>query len=1186
MTTFPTAATTGHFERNLRAIAAKQPRFAQALSDAEPRADVEFIPAQVGGDRGVLSAVTQDWGLAGLTPRSLASKRDPIAEARRLADTVDIGAIPAVVVVGFGLGYHVAELARKMGRRGVVIVFEPDLPLLRTVLDRLDCADWIDSANVCFMHESADEGAMAEAVSGLEGLLALGVKVVEHPASKPRLGEQGTEFVARFTKVMKAVRTTVVTTMVQTEATLRNLLQNLDHYAIGPGIAELAGIGEGKPAVVVSAGPSLARNIDQLARPGVRDRFVIIAVQTALKPLLARGIRPHYVTALDFHEISARFYEGLTAANVEGIDLVVEPKVNPAVPAAFPGVVRCAADAFLDSVLGDLATPKGRIAPGATVAHLAYALARHLRCDPVVLIGQDLGFTDGQYYAAGAAIHNVWGGELNAFNTLEMLEWQRIVRMRSQLRRETDQLGRPIYTDEQMATYLVQFQRDFKADAARGLTVIDATEGGVRKSSTRTATLRETIDAELARPLPPESAGWNTARAALTPLPRAPGRPSDRSKMRTVIERLRDLRRDVWNIAKRSRETLVLLQEMAEHQRDQARVNRLISAVERLRDEVTSLEPAFTLVETINQTGVFNRVKADRRINLDAGLTPMEVQRLQIERDVTNVTWLADAATALGTMLEDASRTCAGGERKTRDPAPRELEEPPAPDAIEVRAQHCWGVVTFDHEFDGLGRPRDGTAPLVSGQTALALTLARLARTRRTQGVVLLTRDTQAARRAIGKPPDGLRLDLEAVTDPHPGLPPAVRRAARSWAAPCWRGGLGNLTCYDEALWCNPTAAALRRRGAGGALVVGSDWGLIDPALCDAIIDRYRERPSAHRLTFSQSPPGLAGCVVDLALLEQVAEKRAEAGSFASIGGILGYVPTMPTFDMIARPMCVTIDPTIRDSGRRFILDGEPHALLGTLLGAGLDPLTATAAETAAAATTDQTAAARLAEPAELILPLFDADGRPLDAALLTTLLRREDLAGHSLTLCATADQPPPCAHRATPGAFPPDTLDHPAWAKLARAAADAGAAVHLRTTLLPAEARTTPASPDFVEEILSAPLSVVSVDLIADDAARYATLTGRDAFRRVRETLGRLMLARPAPGPDGLRLPWVVPRLTRQDAVYEQIESWFDHWLLIAGWAVIDAASAPNPGDRIAPLPLPPAAAGRRARLTKVLRP
>ena len=124
----------------------------------------------------------------------------------------------------------------------------------------------------------------------------------------------------------------------------------------------------------------------------------------------------------------------------------------------------------------------GDLPAGATVAHLAMYLARFLGCDPIAMIGQDLGFTDGLYYAPNAAIHDVWAPELNPFNTIEMMEWQRIVRHRLHLNKTVDVHGKSIYTDAQMHTYLQQFERDF-AEYRAGAEIIDATEGGVRSST-------------------------------------------------------------------------------------------------------------------------------------------------------------------------------------------------------------------------------------------------------------------------------------------------------------------------------------------------------------------------------------------------------------------------------------------------------------------------------------------------------------------------------------------------------------------------------------------------------------------------------------------------------------------------------------------------------------------------------
>ena len=124
-----------------------------------------------------------------------------------------------------------------------------------------------------------------------------------------------------------------MTALVQTQATVRNLTQNLDHYTSRPGIAELAGSTAGRPAIVVSAGPSLERALDLLARPGVRERFVIVAVQTVLRTLLRRGIKPD-ADAKDA-EVGVAALEVLRRLGGEAERSALAMALSPASPAAF-----------------------------------------------------------------------------------------------------------------------------------------------------------------------------------------------------------------------------------------------------------------------------------------------------------------------------------------------------------------------------------------------------------------------------------------------------------------------------------------------------------------------------------------------------------------------------------------------------------------------------------------------------------------------------------------------------------------------------------------------------------------------------------------------------------------------------------------------------------------------------------
>ncbi len=278
--------------RNLRALSASSPGAVRAIEAAASSGLVRFVRAEDGAWSGSLS------GESGASaPRQLASLRRPLDEASKHAAAVPIESVGGFVVLGFGLGHHVAALAARLGRAGVIFAFEPDVAMLRAVLERVDHSAWIAATNFVLLTSADDPASISAAVQGVEGFLAMGVKFVDHAPSKARLGAEADVFARHLAGVMRALRTTIVTTLVQVDTTLRNTLMNIDRYAAAPGIGELAGIAKGRPGVVVAAGPSLERNLDELARPGVRERVVIIAVQTVLKKMLARGIVPHFVTA-------------------------------------------------------------------------------------------------------------------------------------------------------------------------------------------------------------------------------------------------------------------------------------------------------------------------------------------------------------------------------------------------------------------------------------------------------------------------------------------------------------------------------------------------------------------------------------------------------------------------------------------------------------------------------------------------------------------------------------------------------------------------------------------------------------------------------------------------------------------------------------------------------------------------
>lgn len=1151
-------------ERNLRALARTCPDLARRLEATPPSEHITFSDA----DDGALSArlIERDGG-----ERLLASARRPLSEAGRLADALDVQSTACTAVLGFGLGHHVRAIAERLGKTGIVLCYEPDLPLLRAVLERVDHSAWIEASNTMILTDADDRAAMSASMSGLEGLVALGFQIVTHPPSKRRLGASCELFAENLARVLSAVRTSVVTSLVQGETTLRNLLMNADHYVANEGISALRGSQRGRPAIVVSAGPSLEREMELLAQPGLRDRVVLIAVQTVLKPLLARGIRPHFVTALDHHEISRRFYEGLTSEDVEGVTLIAEPKANPAILDSFPGRVLTPGDDVLDEALGaEFSRDMGRVEPGATVAHLAHYFARFLGCDPVILVGQDLAFTDGQYYSAGAAIHDVWAPELGAFRTLETLEWERIVRMRSLLRRIPATGGGDVYTDEQMSTYLAQFEAMFSQDSARGLTTIDTCHGGASKASTTPMTLQQALD--------------RCASSASKPIDQLRDeRSEDRSaRHATLVERLGSVRRDAERVRSISAQTECALGEMLECQRDQQKVNNLITRVNKLRDEVTALQPAFRLTQFINQTGTLNRLRADRAIEVGERESPMERQRRQIQRDQENVSWIRQASEALTRLLDAAIVAHTGkGAKLTSDPAP-------ADEAGEISGanerRRVGAIVPVCESLGGLGSSRELSCELVPGFNPLQLCVERLKRAKHLDEIVLLSGDVARASSLLGPIADDPRVVIEQVDASELEARRKGVGSGRIWGSSSWRGGIGGLVAADEAFEPRMAHEALRTRSLDAAVFVGDDWALVDPGLTDQLVERYRSAPNSIRIAFSQAPPGLCGVLLDRKGVDSLSEAREQAGSLATIGGLVGYLPIAPQGDPIAKPVCIQIPSELRSLGVRAIPDSpQCRSAIASALASLDDPINA-----------PLDSVTRALRPMSRITPELPRDitlelctGRLLGGDWGAQIrgsaqpVEREMMPISTIhALLAEVVSGAPDATLTLHGAG--DPLMHPRALEVVRTAREVGfGAVHLRTDL----ARLGD-DEEAIDALLRSGVDVISVDLLATQASAYESLTGTPRFDAVERGLKRLIERRRELGTlAGMERPWIVPRITRSALALPEIERFHDTWIMACGASVIDGPSHKIEGERIHALPIPAWRAAQLARTSIIIR-
>jgi len=651
MSDTPDATSPNPLDRNLKALARTQPALAQRLRDTEPAPLAWWQSKQ-----GPLTASVPHRG----RDLALASKYDPRAEAEKLVGDVDLTKHAGVVLLGMGVGHHAQLIATRLHESSLLVVYEPDAAVLRAVLEKVDHTAWLGTRNVVLADPEVNRATLLKEIEKYAGNITQGCVLVTHPPTRQRFGDELQAFAKVITDLLAYFRTNVATALVNSARTCDNLLANLPYYAAGAPIDDLENAAKGKMAVCVAAGPSLARNIDLLKDPAVRERVVVITVQTTLQPLLKHGIKPDFVTALDYSEISKRFYENLPP--LPDVTLVAETKAHPAILDAFPGPKRVTWAKFLGFACAGIPQPESRIREGSTVAHLSFYLAQFLGCDPICFLGQDLGFSDGLYYFPGLAMHDVWAPELSPFNTLEMLEWQRIARHRNHLSKQTDIHGRGIYSDEQMMTYLKQFERDF---AGAEQTILDCTEGGMPKDHTTRMTFREAIEQYTGEPV------------GDLPIPDAALDPQRLADATALADRRVS---ELDELCRVTRATVPLLRDMQKHQDDKRKMDQLFNRLNRNQAKVHGeLAPVFHMVSHLNTVGHFKRSRADRRIH-NAGLDNMGKQAQQLDRDIENLEWLLQAAEELRRMLVKAAERC----RSFKPDTPKPQVKPLTPEAHDA----------------------------------------------------------------------------------------------------------------------------------------------------------------------------------------------------------------------------------------------------------------------------------------------------------------------------------------------------------------------------------------------------------------------------------------------------------------------------------------------------------------------
>lgn len=327
------------------------------------------------------------------------SKYDPVKEAKEWANKVYDKDKKIYVIYGGGLLYHIYELNELINKSKKdpdygIIVIEPIEELYEKNKDN----PFFNNSHLLYSKAMEDKNDVISFFKINIGYYYYKTtEILEYDAYSNILRNYVDTIYEAYKIYYSYALVNFNTVSSKSVLTLENMIKNYAFYRKSAGINSFKNIFEGKTAVIVSAGPSLDKNIKDLY--GNND-VIIITGGRSMRALINNDIKPHIVCSMEMSDASYHnIYEKYDLFN-EKVPMVTDFNANYRINREYKGEKIFQQDVWDIAMKDIFERDIDNLKVAGSVAVLQIQLAIYMGCKNIIMIGQDLAHKeDGSYYS-------------------------------------------------------------------------------------------------------------------------------------------------------------------------------------------------------------------------------------------------------------------------------------------------------------------------------------------------------------------------------------------------------------------------------------------------------------------------------------------------------------------------------------------------------------------------------------------------------------------------------------------------------------------------------------------------------------------------------------------------------------------------------------------------------------------